>query len=213
MLNGFELKNKFKNGTTTLQNKILLDNNLTPTEKFIFIVIEMLSGKSNFCYADNNTLCELSSQTLCSIKLALFKLKKKGYIIVDTNRKRSPLRRIFTLQRFMDAYYFNELPDDCTQRSLPAPIESFVDREAVSNSYPKFTRFLRTYFGGKEFVVNTKLLPNKTILIKKNSYYRNLTDKVDLNKVQAVEFEMLMWDDREDLIDKFFKNLKKKETE
>jgi hypothetical protein len=215
MLSGYELRDKFLNGRTTLENDILLDDTLTPTEKFIYLIIEMLSYKQGYCTATSQQMGEMGGQTEKSIIEGLQKLKAKKYIIVDTKQSRKPAkRRIFTLSRFLKLHWENELPKDCTVKKPPLPPSKKLDKEKISNSFMKFRKFMRQYLNGQKFNITTPgELAGAEILIKKNGYYRNTIRGKDLTREQSALFERLMWDARESILNKFFAKLEEKEDE
>ncbi|MDX1808299.1 MAG: helix-turn-helix domain-containing protein [Sulfurospirillaceae bacterium] len=200
-----KLIDKFKNGRTTVENDILLDSTLTATEKIVYMYIEMLSHKDNYCYATNIQISDLTGQTIDSLKQAFKKLKKKKYIVVDTLQTRTPYkRRIFTETRFLRAWNQNTLPRDCTVKE-PIKRPDELDRQAISKSFPKFRKFIKLYLTENQFNITTPgELQNKTIMIKKNGYYTSIWDARDLTKDESVTFEMLMFDKRETLLDNFF---------
>lgn len=213
MLTGFELIDKFKHGKTTIENDILLNDTITPTEKFIYMYIEMLSFKENFCRANNEQLSDMTGQSVESVKFSIKRLKTKKYIVVDTKRTRSPVRRIFTIDRFLKMHWSNELPKDCVIKKPPSSIRNRLHREAIEESFPKFRRFMRTYLTEREFICHvTGELNLHRILIKKNGYYRDLSSKSELNNLTSVIFEDAMWKDRKMILDQFF-NQKEQEDE
>ena len=213
MISGYQLRDKFANGRTTLENSILLDDQLTATEKFIYLIIEMLSYKDNFCTATDPQLEELTGNTLQSVKFSIKRLKAKKYIIVDTKQSRKPAkRRIFTLDRFLKAHWSQTLPKDCTVKKPPLPPTSTLNITEIKSNFMKFRKFLRQYMCEHSFNVTTAgALQGQTILIKKNGYYTNKTINKDLTREHSALFERLMWDKREEIINNFFKD--KEETE
>lgn len=214
MLTGIELIQKFKHGKTTIENDILLNDTITPTEKFIYMYIEMLSFKENFCRANNEQLSDMTGQSLDSVKQALQKLKAKKYIVVDTKRTRSPVRRIFTIDRFLKMHWSNDLPKDCIIKKPPTPLKERLDREALEKSFPKFRRFMRTYLSDREFICHVPGdIHLHKILIKKNGYYRDLSTALELTNLTSVIFEQGMWDDRKTVLDDFFNNKEEEKDE
>ena len=213
MISGYQLRDKFANGHTTLENSILLDDQLTATEKFIYLIIEMLSYKDNFCTATNTQLEEITGNTFQSIAFSINQLKAKKYIIVDTKQSRKPCkRRIFTLTRFLKAHWKKELPKDCTVKKPPLPPKNTLNITEIKSNFMSFRKFMRQYLCEETFTVSTPgKLGGFTILIKKNGYYRNLDLKKDLTRETSALFERLMWDKREKIIDNFFNKKEEKQ--
>ena len=206
MTNGATLLEKFENGRTTIENDLLLDNNLTATEKVCYMYLEMLSYKDGYCYATNKQLGDMTGQTSKSVEIAILRLKQKKYIIVDTLQTRTPYkRRIYTEARYLRAWNRQELPKDCTVKQPPRKQEE-LDRQELMNSYAKFRKFLKMYLSGLEFKVSSPgSLKNKIVKIKENGYYTNISDDKDLTKEQSSEFERLLYDRRKEILDNFFK--------
>ncbi|WP_331773807.1 helix-turn-helix domain-containing protein [Sulfurospirillum sp. 1612] len=202
-----KLIDKFENGRTTVENDILLNTSLTATEKIVYMYIEMLSYKDNYCYATNRQICDLTGHSIDALKQAIKKLKKKKYIVIDTLQTRTPYkRRIFTETRFLKAWNSATLPSDCTVKNPIRRIEE-LDRLQISKSFAKFRKFMKLYLTENQFFIDTAGdLQAQIIEIKKNGYYRTITYNRDLNKDEAILFEMLMFDKREALLDAFFKN-------
>jgi len=206
MISGFQLRDKFANGRTTLENDILLNEQLTPTEKYIYMCLEMLSYKDGFCTATNEQLSDLSNQTIDSIKMCIRRLKSKKYIVVDTKQSRKQCkRRIFTIDRFLKAHWSNNLPKDCTVKKPPLPPKNRLDREKLLNNFMAFRKFVRQYLTEREFNITTDTtLKGCIVQIKKNGYYRNKTKSKDLTREQSAEFERLLWDKRDNIVYNFF---------
>lgn len=206
MISGFQLRDKFANGKTTIENDILLDDQLTATEKYIFLIIEMLSFKNGFCTATNNQLEELSGHSFESIAFSIKRLKAKKYIVVDTLQSRKEYkRRIFTLARYLKAHWKNELPKDCTVKKPPVAPKNHLNKKILNESFMKFRKFMRQYLTEQSFNITTPGdLYGHKILIKKNGYYRNETTGKDLTREQSALFERLMWDKRDEILNYFF---------
>jgi len=134
----------FIHGETTLQNKILLDPKLTDTEKYIYLIIKMLSYKSGYVWATNKELAELTNKTVIAINHALRRLRNKNYIVINTNRKRVPMRKIYTFEKWAQLTYLNELPEDVknTKVIIEANLSFKEFRDIVVKNYKNIEFFL-----------------------------------------------------------------------
>jgi len=204
MLNGIKLAEKFTHGRTTIDNDILMSDELTPTEKIVYMYIEMLSNKDGFCTATSQQMGDMVGQTKKSMVEAIQKLKKKKYIVVDTLQSRNPKRRIFTAIRHLKAWSISKLPKDCTIQTPVKKIDA-LDRDKIQKSMPKFIKFMKNYLQENKFDITTNGgLKGKQIVIKKNGFYRNISDDIELTKEEAFEFEALLFDKAKVILDAFF---------
>ena len=67
--------------------KIILNKNLTTTEKLVLSIILYLSEKQKYCFASNKYIGEIINVTSGRISKVVSKLKEKCYIKVKLNYK------------------------------------------------------------------------------------------------------------------------------
>ncbi len=67
--------------------KIILNKNLTTTEKLVLSIILYLSEKQKYCFASNKYIGEIINVTSGRVSKVVSKLKEKGYIRVKLNYK------------------------------------------------------------------------------------------------------------------------------
>jgi len=154
---------KFAHAETVIQNKILLDPDLTDTEVRLYLVIKMLSYKDGYCWATNTQLGELVNKTDNAINLCLRRLKKKEYIVINTDFSRSPKRKIFTMQAWSELVYTKKVPVDCTS-SIPAEFNTYTKEM----SFKEFKNFVSKHYAGAVF----NLAPGNKLNYRPDIYFK-----------------------------------------
>lgn len=208
MKTGYELKAAYEDFSTSLQNSIFFDTNLTDTEKVIFCIITILNSKANnFCFATNEQIAQMCGKTEAAVKMCIKRLNEKQYILVDMLQNRTPFkRRIFTYERHYQMWRDGELPKDCIYQTAQRKVQE-LNIEELTRSFVKFKKFMRTTLTNQEFTSsgNSLFLAFKKIKIKDNGYYYSVSDGRDLYKDEAQEFERLMFDKAKEILEAYIK--------
>ena len=194
----------FLHAETTIPNKILLDGHLTDVEVRIYVVLKMLSYKDGYCWATNKQLSDLIGKSLDSINMALRRLKKKKYIVINTNRKRSPIRKIFTMQAWAELVYTNKIPKDC-EDSIHLPIKFLNYTKEMS--FQEFKGFVIKYYANLMF----HLAPGNQIgfrddinfRITKTGYLENTFSGDLVDKETAHKIWEYLYDRKDAVLDAF----------
>ena len=195
----------FYHAETVIQNNILLDPDLTDTEVRVYLVIKMLSYKDGYCWATNNQLAKLLNKTSNAINLALWRLKKKKYIVVNTDKKRSPIRKIFTMQVWAELAYTDKVPKDC-QSSIQMPLQYI--NYTKNMSFKEFKEFVTKYYSNLMFNLSpgNKLGYRADIFFRitktgylENTFTGDLVDKETAHKIWEYLYE------RKDAVLDYFK--------
>jgi len=195
----------FKHAETTIPNKILLDPNLTDVEVRVYLVIKMLSYKDGYCWATNHQLSDFIGKSFDSVNMALRRLKKKKYIVINTDQKRSPKRKIFTMQAWSELVYTDKVPKDC-ESSIQLPI-AYINYTR-DMSFKEFKEFVTKYYSNLMFNLQpgNKLGYRADILFRitktgylENTFTGDLVDKETAHKIWEYLFE------RKDAVLDYFK--------
>ncbi len=195
---------KFINAETTIANKILLDGDLSDTEVRVYFVIKMLSYKDGYCWATNHQLSKLLNKTSNAINLAILRLKRKKYIVVNTVKSRTPIRKIFTMQAWAELSYTNQIPQDCLHFDKDLPKQDFTFKEFKNFIVKNYPKAIFTLAQGNPL----KYRSNIQFMITKTGYiHNNFTQKL-LPKEEAFKMWQHLYDNRDFVIQTFVKFLK-----
>lgn len=145
-------KPKFWMAYLIIPTEVIADQDLSPSEKFLFSAIQVLDSPNKGCFASNEYLGLLINLSPGSVSAGISKLKRKQFII--TNGKSNEKRIICINPRYKEIHESN-----C--KNLENKINNFHERKDEQHAYLKPS--MRT--NGKPVPYNNKLINNNSSLI------------------------------------------------
>lgn len=95
---------KLNGNFTNILNKLITDKNISTAEYRILCYLLMRAGNQDICYPSLNTISDDTDISVSTVKRAIPKLVKKGYL-KKINRKKTNGSAMSNLYKFTDKVY------------------------------------------------------------------------------------------------------------